>query len=48
MFKKMLENVVGQEITKIILGEIGNRNFTILIDESRDVFVKEQMAAILR
>jgi hypothetical protein len=48
MFKKMLENVVGQEITKIILEEIGNRNFTILIDESRDVFVKEQMAAILR
>jgi hypothetical protein len=48
MFKKMLENVVGQEITKIILGEIGNRNFTILIDKSRDVFVKEQMVAILR
>jgi hypothetical protein len=46
--QKDLAKCCAQEITEIILGEIGNRNFTIMIDESRDVFVKEQMAVILR
>jgi hypothetical protein len=30
------------------MGEIEDRNFSILIDESRDISVKEQMALILR
>jgi hypothetical protein len=46
--QKDLAKCCAQEITETILGEIGNRNFTILIDESRDVSVKEQMAVILR
>jgi hypothetical protein len=45
--QKDLAKCCDQEIIEIILGEIGNRNFTILIDESRDVSVKEQMAMIL-
>ena len=28
--------------------EIGNRPFSVLIDESRDISVKKQMAVILR
>jgi hypothetical protein len=46
--QKDLAKCCAQEITEIILGEIGNRNFTIMIDESCDVSVKEQMAVILR
>jgi hypothetical protein len=30
------------------MGEIEDINFSILIDESCDIFVKEQMAMILR
>ena len=32
----------------MIKGEIGDRNFAVLIDESRDVSIKEQMAVIVR
>jgi hypothetical protein len=46
--QKDLAKCCAQEITEIILGEIGNRNFTVMIDESRDVSVKEQMTVILR
>jgi len=46
--QKDLAKCCAQEITETILGEIGNRSYTILIDESRDVSVKEQMAVILR
>jgi hypothetical protein len=37
-----------QEVTKVIMGEIGDKNFSVLIDESRDISVKEQMAVMLR
>jgi hypothetical protein len=30
------------------MGEIGDRNFSVLIDESRDISVKEQMGVVLR
>ena len=30
------------------MGEVGDRNFSILIDESRDISVKEQMTVMLR
>jgi hypothetical protein len=46
--QKDLAKCCAQEITYIILGEIGNRNFSIMIEESCDVSVKEQMAVILR
>ncbi|XP_023157861.1 uncharacterized protein [Zea mays] len=32
----------------VIMGDIKDRNFSILIDESRDISVKEQMAVMLR
>jgi hypothetical protein len=46
--QKDLAKSCAQEITETIIGEIGDRNFSILIDESRDISVKEQMAVILR
>jgi hypothetical protein len=30
------------------MGEIGDKNFSVLIDESCDISVKEQMAVMLR
>ncbi|XP_038679226.1 zinc finger MYM-type protein 1-like isoform X2 [Tripterygium wilfordii] len=36
------------EVTNAIIRDIGNATFTILIDESRDVSTKEQMAISLR
>ena len=46
--QKDLAKSCAQEITKKIMGEIEDRNFSILIDESCDISVKEQMAMILR
>uniref|UniRef100_A0A0E0C1Q6 DUF4371 domain-containing protein n=1 Tax=Oryza meridionalis TaxID=40149 RepID=A0A0E0C1Q6_9ORYZ len=37
-----------EEVTAVIMNEIGHRNFSMLIDESRDVSIKEQMGVILR
>ncbi|XP_072147466.1 uncharacterized protein [Setaria viridis] len=42
------ERCCAEEITEAIMEEIGNRPFSVLIDESRDISVKEQMAVILR
>ena len=36
------------EVTAVIIDEIRGRHFSVLIDESRDVSIKEQMAMILR
>jgi hypothetical protein len=46
--QKDLAKCCAQQITENILGEIGDKIFSILIDESRDVSIKEQMAVILR
>jgi hypothetical protein len=46
--QKDLTKSCAQEIIEKIMGEIEDRNFSILIDESRDISVKEQMALILR
>jgi hypothetical protein len=46
--QKDLAKACAQEVTKVILDEIGDKNFSVLIDESRDVSIKEQMAVILR
>jgi hypothetical protein len=46
--QKDLSKCCAQEVTKVIMGEIGKKNFSVLIDESRDISVKEQMAVMLR
>ena len=46
--QKDLSKCCAQEVTKVIMGELGDKNFSVLIDESRDISVKEQMAVILR
>jgi len=38
----------AHEVTKVIMEELGDRQFSVLIDESRDISVKEQMAVMFR
>ena len=38
----------AEETTKAIIDDIGDRNFSLLVDESRDASIKEQMAMVLR
>ncbi|WVZ55993.1 hypothetical protein U9M48_006583 [Paspalum notatum var. saurae] len=38
----------AKQTTKAILDDIGDKNFSILVDESRDASIKEQMAVVLR
>uniref|UniRef100_A0A8R7REA1 DUF4371 domain-containing protein n=1 Tax=Triticum urartu TaxID=4572 RepID=A0A8R7REA1_TRIUA len=38
----------AQETTKVIIDEIGDCKFALLVDESRDASMKEQMAMCLR
>ncbi|KQJ83648.1 hypothetical protein BRADI_5g16026v3 [Brachypodium distachyon] len=46
--QKDLSKCCTQEVTEVIMREIGDRKFSVLIDESRDISVKEQMAVMLR
>lgn len=46
--QKDLVKAYAQEVTKVIMGEIGDRRFSILIDESRDISIREQMAVVVR
>ncbi|XP_058755788.1 uncharacterized protein LOC131628968 [Vicia villosa] len=46
--QKELATCCAHEVTKVIMEEIGDRQFSVLIDESRDISVKEQMAVMLR
>lgn len=46
--QKHLCKACANKTTKAILKDIGERNFAILVDESRDASIKEQMAVILR
>jgi len=46
--QKELAKCCAQEITDVIRGEIGGRQFSMLVDESRDIAMKEQMAVIVR
>ncbi|WVZ85433.1 hypothetical protein U9M48_032362, partial [Paspalum notatum var. saurae] len=45
--KDMCE-VCAKQTTKAISDDIGDKNFSILVDESRDASIKEQMAVVLR
>ncbi|CAA0836300.1 TTF-type zinc finger protein with HAT dimerisation domain [Striga hermonthica] len=46
--QKDLVRAYAQEVTKVIMGEIGDRCFSVLIDESRDISIREQMAVVVR
>ena len=46
--QKDIINVIAVETLNTIIRDIGDRCFSILVDESRDVSTKEQMAIVLR
>ncbi|KAJ9558445.1 hypothetical protein OSB04_013059 [Centaurea solstitialis] len=46
--QKDIVNVVATETTKLIVSDLGDDYFAVLIDESRDVSIKEQMSVVLR
>ncbi|XP_042012262.1 uncharacterized protein LOC121760696 [Salvia splendens] len=46
--QKELANACVSEVTLAIVKDIGDRVFTILVDEARDVSLKEQMSVVLR
>jgi hypothetical protein len=46
--QKDLVKACAEEVTTVIMDEIRGRKFSVLIDESRDVSIKEQMTMILR
>ena len=41
-------NAIIREISKVIIKDLDNGFFSILVDESRDISVKEQMSLVLR
>jgi len=46
--QKDLANCCAEAVTKAIKEEMGDCLFLVLIDESRDISVKEQMAVVVR
>ncbi|XP_058740766.1 uncharacterized protein LOC131613068 [Vicia villosa] len=46
--QKELATCCAHEVTKVIMEELGDRQLYVLIDESHDLCVKEQMAVMLR
>ncbi|CAD6250978.1 unnamed protein product [Miscanthus lutarioriparius] len=48
IYKRTLQKLVQREVTTVFMDEIRGRKFLVLIDESRDVSIKEQMIVILR
>ena len=46
--QKDLATCCALEATKVIKDELGDKKFSILIDEARDCSIKEEMAIILR
>ncbi|XP_058763823.1 uncharacterized protein LOC131637258 [Vicia villosa] len=46
--QKELATCCAHEVTKVIMKELGERKFSMLIDESRDISIKEQMEVMLR
>jgi hypothetical protein len=46
--QKELTESCAKEISKVIKDEIGENLFSVLIDESRDISIAEQMAVIVR
>ncbi|CAI0389840.1 unnamed protein product [Linum tenue] len=48
MIQRDLVHAMACETTKRIIADIGNDFFCILVDETRDISMKEQMAIVLR
>ncbi|XP_042387817.1 uncharacterized protein LOC121979907 [Zingiber officinale] len=46
--QKQLVNSCAVETTNVILADLGDRWFTLLLDEARDCSVKEKMAVVIR
>ncbi|XP_059438083.1 uncharacterized protein LOC132170937 [Corylus avellana] len=46
--QKEIANAAANETLDAILKDLGDSSFAILVDESRDIFVKEQLAIVLR
>ena len=46
--QKQIVQACAEVTTKVIMTELGDSNFSLLVDESRDVSVREQMAVIVR
>ncbi|KAL4598935.1 hypothetical protein ACB092_11G092500 [Castanea dentata] len=46
--QKDIVNAIERETSKVIIEDLGNGFFSILVDESRDISVKEQMALVIR
>ena len=46
--RRDMTNVAASETLDDILKDLGDSSFTILVDESRDISVKEQLAIVLR
>ena len=45
--QKDIVNAIVCETSKAIIKDLGNGFFSILVDESRDISVKEQMSLVL-
>lgn len=52
LISPMIQNDIissfASETTEAIISEIGDKSFSLLVDEARDMSVKEQMAVVLR
>jgi len=46
--QKDLTECCAHEVMNVIMEEFGDRQFSVLIDESRDISVKEKMAVMLK
>ncbi|KAH7672367.1 Ribonuclease H-like protein [Dioscorea alata] len=46
--QKELANACATEITRVIIDDIGDSYFSLMIDEARDASVKQQMRVVLR
>ena len=46
--QKDIVNTIARETSKAIIKDLDNGFFSILVDESRDISVKEQMSLVLR
>ncbi|KAJ6887928.1 zinc finger MYM-type protein 1-like [Populus alba x Populus x berolinensis] len=46
--QKDITQAAAKEITNVIIKDLGDSLFSILIDESRDISIKEQMVVVLR
>ena len=45
--QKDIANAAASKTLDVILKDLGESSFTILVDESRDISVKEQLAIVL-